>query len=129
MTQPVDPKTVTLSPPPAPEIDPHSVPSHKIYEATESDYSVFPSVYPRIWSPLLGVEANGVAVGATVFGFDAIDVQRYMVAGSYNTNLQVSDWNLLYSNRTLGPSLNVQANYTTTYIQLFREAPPLIPAS
>ncbi len=118
LPSPVSPDLVTLSPPPAPEIGPHSTSDHSNETYFAKDYSLFPSLWPRIWSPILGLDENGALLGGAVFGFDAINVHRYFFSGTYNTDFQTSDWDLNYSNRTLGPAIDFSTEYSTDLIQI-----------
>ncbi len=105
----------TIPPPPAPASaipavpvnSPDSTPGAPITEYPIQNYSVWPSLLPRAWSPLLGWENNGLTAGAELFGFDAVNRHRYVLAGSYSSQLQTADGYFLYSNRSLGPDLAI----------------------
>ena len=115
LQKPVEPQKVTLASPPLPEgrsapVD--LIPDENPYPTRA--YSVFPSLLPRMWTPLLGVDSFGATLGGEVLGFDALDVHRYVLGGSYQGYLGVTDAFGVYSNRSLGPTLNLTSSWLTT---------------
>lgn len=113
LPQPLQKEKVQLPPPPAPaseklsdKLNPEPSPQYLEY-----DYSIFPSIYPRAWSPLGGISSAGIAVGAAVIGFDALDLHRYTLGAIYNSPLQNLDAWAIYSNRSWGPALDFSANW------------------
>ncbi|MBI2712555.1 MAG: PD40 domain-containing protein [Bdellovibrio sp.] len=115
-TASVEAEKVTLSPPPAPaksEINPKDQKRPPSVEYKEYDYSPFPSIYPRLWSPFIaGISSSGIALGFETFGFDAIDRHRYSLGTIYNFPLNNFDAWALYSNRSFGPSVSVSTDWT-----------------
>jgi hypothetical protein len=68
-----------------------------------SEYSIFPSILPRTWSPFFGYgSVEGWIVGAALAGFDAIDLHRYFAIVDRRFGLEEWDADLTYSNRSLG---------------------------
>jgi len=91
---------------------PHPAPGEVVEKAFEThssrDYSAFPSIWPRQWAPLLyGTSDGRLAFGGEVFGFDAVDRHRYLLGVLYDPQIRRPDWVLYYSNRQLGPSINL----------------------
>lgn len=78
-----------------------------------SNYSVFPSILPRAWIPLLSIDQTGVSVGAELLGFDAINQHRYFLGTAFQTSTQLFDTFALYSNRTLGVDWSTQLGIQT----------------
>jgi hypothetical protein len=84
--------------------------------APAGDYSVWPSILPRAWSPLLSYDGASLFAGGQVMGFDALDLHRYWVSAGWDTGIQKADWSVAYSNRSFGPTLSVMAgNRTNSY--------------
>lgn len=104
---------VKISVPPAPPIGAHSKPETENKSYPIHDYSVFPSIWPRTWSPLFGLDSKGYTLGGEVVGYDAVDLHRYILAGTYSSSLKVGEGLALYSNRTLGAAIDLQADYLT----------------
>ncbi len=80
-----------------------SEPSSTAQKWETSDYSIFPSILPRTWSPFFGYGTiEGWILGAVLVGFDAIDLHRYLAIIDHRFGL--GEWNadLTYSNRALG---------------------------
>lgn len=95
---------VTISKPEAPEtVD--SQPELKTYAV--EDYSIFPSILPRQWAPILLLTKDGGYVGGQVFGYDAVMRHQYLFAGAYDTEFKQFDALALYSNRSFGPTLDL----------------------
>ncbi|MFN7686009.1 MAG: hypothetical protein ACK5QT_11435 [Oligoflexia bacterium] len=68
-----------------------------------SRYSVYPSILPRYWNPVVFSSASGgTLLGAQVLGFDALDIHRYQLGLNYDTGLSAPGGFALYSNRSLG---------------------------
>ena len=89
----------------APKIDEKSKNTAESKEHEAEDYSIFPSIWPRQWTPLLVVMPSGVYAGGTVLGFDAVDRHRYLLGAAYNSVSQRGDVLGVYSNRSFGPTL------------------------
>ena len=145
----VSPQSVTVSRPPAPPISRlavsnlttasrekapaaqvsstknKSVPTELPPIYPEKDYSVIPSIWPRSWYPFIGADPNGTIIGGQLYGFDATNRHRYIVAGSYQSQLGVGDAFALYSNRSLGPEIRVSSDILTTNVNLFSSPNPL----
>jgi Tol biopolymer transport system component len=117
---PLDREKANIQPLPAPQVD--SRPVHIESNFKTSDYSAFPSLLPRVWSPLLGADSNGVIAGGQVLGFDAVNRHRYLLAGTYASQLNVADGYLLYSNRSIGPSINFTTDILTTNVNTLANA-------
>ena len=97
------------APAPAPDASRESIQNK--YE--ERNYSVFPSLFPRLWFPFIGGISNtGIEFGLQTYGYDALDLHRYSAGVQYNTALQNLDAWALYSNRTLGPALTLSSDMT-----------------
>ena len=114
--KPISPKSVTILPPPAPPIGEHSLASAKNKIYSDTPYSIFPSIYPRGWTPLLGIGPLGSAIGAELGGFDTVDRHRYLLAASYVFQVNQADWFALYSNRSLGPDFEFSIGQVTNNI-------------
>lgn len=80
------------------------------------DYSIFPSIWPRAWSPIpvLTIESEGLYLGGMVYGFDAVDRHSYLLGGAYETRTKKFDYYANYTNRSLGPSIGVTASERTS---------------
>jgi hypothetical protein len=95
--------TETLTP-----IAPSAAPPAETAPQSEADwklspYSSYPSILPRLWSPLvLSSASGGLSVNAAVAGFDALDVHRYQLQAGFDTGLSVPEAQFEYSNRALG---------------------------
>jgi len=76
-------------------------------------YSIWPTILPRIWSPILVVDQNGTYTGGTVTGFDQTDRQRYLLLGAYDSFVSKPDALLHYENRMFGPTLEGSASWYT----------------
>jgi dipeptidyl aminopeptidase/acylaminoacyl peptidase len=55
-------------------------------------YSVWPSLLPRTWSPLLDYEHEALKVGAATGGVDVLGRHGYAVGGLWNVEAAVLDW-------------------------------------
>jgi hypothetical protein len=107
-------QTVTYSPdalkvekpdaPPSvpPTTDAHAVPADQF---PANDYSIFPSILPRQWAPLVVLGTNTTYIGGEVLGFDALDQHEYLVGGAYNTQVGKADYVGAYQNHQLGVDL------------------------
>ncbi|OFZ17781.1 MAG: hypothetical protein A2X94_04235 [Bdellovibrionales bacterium GWB1_55_8] len=116
-SKPVERSAVTLLPPPAPmTVAVPAAEEEKIYPI--GDYSVFPSIWPRQWFPVLYLEPREVYVGAQLLGFDAVDRHRYVLGVAYDSQIKKMDYFALYTNRSLGPSITVAAENNTRAIYL-----------
>lgn len=80
------------------------------------DYSVFPSLWPRQWAPLLLLRPQSALIGGQVLGFDAIDLHRYLITAAYDSQTSKGDWSVLYANRQLGPTLTLTGENTTSSV-------------
>lgn len=115
--KPIQSTSVTVPPPPvALPTDPTPAVTPSPEPQTVESYSPFSSLAPRVWTPLLLLDSNGLNVGAEGLGFDSTNQHRYLVAGAYQANLNIADGFLLYSNRTLGPDWVTKADYLTIQI-------------
>jgi Tol biopolymer transport system component len=117
LDQPIPKNSVTLERPPAPKKEKGTTqdnPAKAEPPYVVQDYSAFPTLLPRIWSPLVGFDSTGVSLGAELFGFDAVNRHRYLLAAAYQTGLGTLDAYGLYSNRSLGPAWNLVGNLQTT---------------
>ena len=104
--------SLKVDPPPAPKTDAKSSPSGKDLTYPVENYSVWPSILPRGWTPELQSVTGGLYLAGFVSGFDATDRHRYILGGGYYTGLGVGDFVGLYSNRSLGPTLTLYSTYT-----------------
>ncbi|MGK5086543.1 hypothetical protein WDW86_03215, partial [Bdellovibrionota bacterium FG-2] len=77
------------------------------------NYSVWPSILPREWAPILVLGPHSSYLGAQILGFDALDVHRYLGFAAYDTQVKIADWIAQYSNRSLGATLSVAASEET----------------
>jgi hypothetical protein len=112
---PYDPKLLTVEKPPAPEPDTTGSPAGRARAADleMKDYSIFPSIWPREWLPILYIGQQGIYAGGQVLGFDAVDRHRYVLAGAYDSEIRKADYFALYANRSLGPTLSLSASERT----------------
>lgn len=105
---------LTVPPPPAPppgaDSDPH--PADKVYPV--DGYSIWPSILPREWLPYATVNPAGLYFGIQLQGFDAVDRHEYLLDLAYNTQTELADYNILYANRSLGPTIAVSTDEETT---------------
>jgi len=72
--QPLERRSVQLLPAPAAE-----PPSAPVAEA-DRPYSPWPSLRPTSWVPLIQIADGAVALGALVYGIDALEVHEYLLA-------------------------------------------------
>jgi hypothetical protein len=114
LNSPANPNQAKVLPPPAPQMDQNSIDHslQKVYSV--ENYSAYPSILPRTWAPLVAADSSGAILGAQTGGFDALNRHRYVLAGTYATELKLGDGYALYSNRSLGPALNLAASVLTT---------------
>ncbi len=82
------------------------------------EYSIFPSIWPRQWFPFFAVERERLYLGGQVLGFDAVDRHRYILGLAYDSLTRKPDLVALYSNRSFGPTLQLQVESTTTGLYL-----------
>jgi Tol biopolymer transport system component len=83
------------------------------------DYSIFPSIWPRAWAPILATTGVGIYAGGLVEGFDQVDRNRYLVTGAYDTFIKKGDLYAVYDNRYLGPTLEASAQLYTSSEYVF----------
>lgn len=110
---PISPESVKVAPPPAPKAL-EEKPVRETYSI--QSYSAFPSLLPRLWGPLIGIDDSGLGVGAQLMGFDVTNQHRYVLGGAYTTQLQTWDGFALYSNRSFGPDLTLTTSMLTSDI-------------
>ncbi len=113
-------ESVRVSLPPAPPIGINSKTNLKKSEYSkykDQPYSLYPSILPRIWTPLIGWDAQGMTAGAELVGFDAINEHRYVLGVDYESQLQQVNGFALYSNRSLGPSINLSGSWNTFILE------------
>jgi hypothetical protein len=89
--------------------------AHPIPASTE--YSIFPSIWPRQWAPLLYLKPHGLFAGAEVIGFDAVDRHRYLGLLAYDSEVKKADGFVYYANRSWGPTFSLSAENRTSYVQ------------
>jgi hypothetical protein len=92
----------------APPSDQDSVSHVKLSDAAQQtieNYSIFPSIWPRQWSPILAGTSDETIFGGEVLGFDATDRHRYVLGAIYDTLVKSPDLIGVYSNRQLGATL------------------------
>ncbi len=77
------------------------------------DYSLWPSILPREWAPILVLGNHSSYLGAQILGFDALDVHRYLGFAAYDTQVKAADWIGQYANRSLGATLEFSASEET----------------
>ncbi len=123
----VKPDTVSVHPQNAPPIKAEALasqhgeaPASLHGEAPASqikDYSIFPSIWPRQWSPLFTLDsAIGYQLGGEVFGFDAVDRHRYLLTFGYVQRPKKLDGGIFYSNRSLGPEISYSFSHEVTAV-------------
>lgn len=85
-------------------------------------YSIYPSILPRGWAPLIQSSlSGGIEAAAMLAGFDALDLHRYLLSVGYDSGLSVPEGSVEYSNRRLGAvwsvagTSKIQAIGETTY--------------
>jgi len=100
--------------PPLPEKSDAETKQNKTYPI--HDYSIWPSILPRSWAPILLADGTGVYAGGEISGFDQVDRQRYLFVGAYDTFTQTTDAVLHYENRMLGPTVEGTASYYTSAV-------------
>ncbi|MCM2276723.1 MAG: hypothetical protein NDJ89_01445 [Oligoflexia bacterium] len=85
--------------------------------ASEEPYSPWKSLPPRQWIPnfVLGT-AGGAFFGGQILGFDSLELHRYSAGAAFYTTLRKADWNFVYSNRVLGPTVSLAAANETDSI-------------
>lgn len=110
----LDPKELTIEAPPAPPIAKNSQPEPVETFIEYGNYSIFPSILPRIWTPLFLTDFQTFTFGAETFGFDVTNRHRYLLGGTYDTQTQSFDGLAIYSNRSLGAAINLIADQLTT---------------
>lgn len=113
-----DLKRVTVSPPPAPVTDESSIQTQQA--ATQrsvgelGNYSIWPSIVPRQWAPILTSDFKTAYFGFQVLGFDALDRHEYAGYLAYDTFVKRGDGFVQYNNRSFGPTLSLAADYQTS---------------
>lgn len=80
---------------------------------TVKDYSVFSTLKPRQWAPLLLISENQSFVGAQAFGYDATFRHQYLGIAAYTIETKTPDFYANYINRTLGVTLSGYAALQT----------------
>jgi len=83
-----------------------------------SDYSIFPSIWPRQWSPLILLSPGEAYIGGEVLGFDTTDRHQYLLAAATDTLVGKLDYLAVYSNRQLGPTLTLSASNQTSNVNI-----------
>lgn len=108
LVQSYDISSLTVSPPPAPPTQAEAVKlfSEKEEKFEEKEYSLYPSLLPRQWAPILFMGNTESYVGGQILGYDATDRHRYILGGAYSTLTRSADWLAFYSNRVLGPNIS-----------------------
>jgi Tol biopolymer transport system component len=110
---------LTIDPPPAPPVAEAPAQATRASESAQvSDYSIFPSIWPRQWYliPQL-LPGDGAYVQGGLSGFDAVDRHEYQAAAGYNSQTSKADGSLSYANRSLGPTLSLfGAQHTTDHV-------------
>ena len=118
----VAPSSVSFSPQaiapiPAPEPVAPAMSGSEIEEKAASfsvrDYSIFPSIWPRIWVPTVFATQDGVSASAQVTGFDAVDRHRYTLGAGYDSELGKGDFSAVYSNRSWGPTISLAGSLSS----------------
>lgn len=99
-------------------VAPAAVPASDIaVAATESSYSIIPSIWPRQWAPYVFLSETTKYFGAQTLGFDALDLHRYFLLGTYETFTETTDFYAAYENRLLGATLGVAYTNETSSIE------------
>lgn len=96
---------------PAPQKFEKPSPASKTYPV--ESYSIFPSIWPRQWTPSLFLYPEYVYFGYRLMGFDATDRHRYSAGAAYNTLTESIDWMASYTHRSVGPTFGVLAKQST----------------
>ncbi|MBI4926066.1 MAG: PD40 domain-containing protein, partial [Bdellovibrio sp.] len=111
-SQPIK-KTTDWAPPVYKGNDDHHVLESKTY--TEQNYSVFPSILPRLWYPIISFNSSLEGyVGGQVAGFDATDRHQYVLGTGYAFKQKKVDGFVQYTTRLLGPNLSYAWSYVTS---------------
>lgn len=119
-----------VDPPPAPKIKTEYLPSNQKSSALPKtdDYTVFPSLWPRAWSPFLFFQNTGGEMrtyyGGSVAGFDTTQRHEYLVYALRDNALKEWDWMTYYANRSLGPTIDLQT-YSYTFSDNIGSGNPL----
>jgi Tol biopolymer transport system component len=113
---------LTLAPPPAPQADTLSDNHAAATRYAVTDYSIFPSIWPRQWFLLPIFFPGGVYTLGEVSGFDATDRHSYILGAGYNSGIPKLDWLASYSNRSLGPTLTAETSDRVTSFKIVNEA-------
>jgi hypothetical protein len=109
-------------PRPAPTTKPMPA-SVSISESTPAPYSPIPSVAPRFWAPVLGVDEEGTQYGLTTGGLDALGFHKYRVTALYGAVSRRVAYAAWYQYDRLYPSLSVSvSDLAATYADFFRDA-------
>jgi hypothetical protein len=117
---PIDAQAVSFGEPlfPQPDADSEIKPPKTQYKI--SDYSIFPSIWPRQWSPILVADStNELYVGGEVLGFDAADFHQYLLAAATDTLVGKLDYLVAYSNRQLGPTITLSSYNETSNVNTY----------
>jgi len=77
------------------------------------DYSLWPSILPRQWTPFLSWGEDSLYLGGQIMGFDALDRHRYFLLGAYDSQIKMFDGKAAYTNRSLGVELTLEASEVT----------------
>lgn len=78
------------------------------------DYTLWPTILPRSWAPIVEFSNFGAYAGGTIYGFDQLDRQRYLLLGAYDTAINKGDFYGVYDNRFLGATLEASAYVYTS---------------
>lgn len=103
---PSDLERLPIAPVPAidrPEIV--EVPETEIYPTEE--YSVWPSILPRSWLPVLATDTQGTAVGAAVTGVDAVEEHNYALQFTRGIESEFTGFFAQYRNRMFFPGFTL----------------------
>lgn len=82
----------------------------------EKEYSAWSSLRPRAWIPSILIVPNGAQISAWIPGFDISQKHLYNLFGGYDTRGSpyiYADYSYRFH---LGSQLNVQANYSPSYL-------------
>ncbi len=83
------------------------VPETEIYPSEE--YSVWPSILPRSWLPVLATDTQGTALGAAVTGVDAVEEHRYALQVTRGIESAFTGFFAQYRNSMFFPGFTLSA--------------------
>lgn len=84
-------------------------------------YSVWPTILPHYWLPILTADAQGAAVGALTSGGDIVGIHQYALSGFYGLDSRQLTASAGYTNHSFYPALGA---YLSRALHAIAGGPP-----